>query len=70
MTIRTLTKFRNQDATIDLNHRLRDLVTKGVFFGGQVTPVSGSLEVDVQPLAAIERNIAGPVRRSSQYRHQ
>ena len=50
--LRTLTRYRNPDQTSDLNHRLRGLITKGVFTGGQVTPIAGILEVDVQPFAA------------------
>lgn len=53
MTVRTLTKFRNPDRTSDLNERLSTLINKGVFSGGQVTPVAGSLAVDVQPFSAI-----------------
>lgn len=50
--LRTLTRFRNPDLTSDLNHRLRNLVSKGVFFGGQVLPVAGTLDVQVQPFAS------------------
>jgi hypothetical protein len=53
MALRTLTKFRNPDITTDINHRLRRLVRKGVFFGGQVVPVAGSLTVSIQPFAAM-----------------
>lgn len=48
MTIRTLTKFRNPDITSDINNRLSDLIKKGIFLGGQITPIAGSLEIDVQ----------------------
>jgi hypothetical protein len=53
MALRTLAKFRNPDITSDLNHRMRNLVEKGVFFGGEVAPVANSLQVDVQPFAAM-----------------
>jgi len=53
MALRTLARFRNPDITSDINHRLRDLVTKGVFSGGQVSPVASLLEIDVQPFASI-----------------
>lgn len=53
MPLRTLTRFRNPDLTSDLNHRLRDLVTKGVFFGGQVLPVAGTLDVSVPNFASM-----------------
>ena len=53
MALRTLMKFRNPDTTSDLNHRTRNLIEKGVFFGGTVQPVAGILAVDVQPFAAM-----------------
>lgn len=53
MPLRTLTRFRNPDLTSDLNHRLRNLVNKGVFFGGQVLPVAGTLDVSVPNFAAM-----------------
>jgi len=53
MPLRTLAKFRNTDITSDFNHRLRYLARKGVFFGGQVSPISGQLKVQIQPFAAV-----------------
>lgn len=53
MPLRTLLRFRNPDLTSDLNHRLRDLVSKGVFLGGQVLPVAGTLDVSVPTLGAV-----------------
>ncbi len=53
MPFRTLLKFRNLDVTKDIDDRLRNLVQKGIFFGGQVTPVAGTLQVDIQPFAAM-----------------
>lgn len=53
MPLRTLLRYRNPDLTTDVNHRLRDLVQKGVFSGGLVLPVAGQLRVAVQPFAAV-----------------
>ena len=53
MPFRTLMRYRNPDITSDVNHRLRDLVQKGVFFGGDVIPIAGQLNVQVGNLAAV-----------------
>ena len=53
MPLRTLLRFRNPDLTSDLNHRLRDLIGKGVFLGGNVIPVAGTLTVQIQSLGAV-----------------
>jgi hypothetical protein len=53
MPFRTLMRYRNPDITSDLNHRLRDLVQKGVFSGGDVIPIAGQLNVQVGNLAAV-----------------
>lgn len=53
MPFRTLLRYRNPDITSDVNHRLRNLVQKGVFFGGDVIPIAGQLNVSVGNLAAV-----------------
>ena len=53
MPFRTLLRYRNPDITSDVNHRLRDLVQKGVFFGGDVIPIAGQLSVQVGNLGAV-----------------
>jgi hypothetical protein len=53
MPFRTLLRYRNQDLSSDLNHRLRDLVQKGVFYGGDVIPVASQLNVQVGNLGAV-----------------
>lgn len=53
MPLRTLLRFRNPDVSSDLNHRLRDLVTKGIYSGGQVLPVAATLNVSVTPFGSI-----------------
>lgn len=53
MPLRTLLRFRNPDSTDDLNTRFKGLVSKGIFSGGEVTPIPGSLEVDVALFAAM-----------------
>lgn len=53
MPLRTLLRYKNPDISADVNRRLRDLVTKGVFLGGQVNPVAGTLDVSVPSLGAV-----------------
>jgi len=53
MPKRALLKFRNPDSTKDINDRFSGLFNKGVFLGGQVTPVPGVLRVDVAPFATV-----------------
>lgn len=53
MPLRTLLRYKNPDISADVNTRLRDLVTKGVFLGGQVNPVAGTLDVSVPALGAV-----------------
>ena len=51
--LRTIYKFRNLDATRDMNDRYRDLIQKGIFLGGSVVPVTGQLKVDVAPFKLV-----------------
>jgi len=52
MAITAVLKYQNADSTQDLNSRFEALFQRGVLTGGTITVVSGSLEVDVQPLTA------------------
>lgn len=53
MPFRALLRFRNPDLTTDINRRFQDLIDKGVFYGGEVLPVAGALQVQVQPFGAV-----------------
>ena len=52
MTLTAVLKYRNADSTRDMNSRILALFQRGVLTGGTIVPVSGSLEVDVQPFTA------------------
>ena len=52
MSLRPLLKFQNPDSTRDLNDRFR-VFNKGIFSGGEVQPVAGSLTVKLLPFAAV-----------------
>lgn len=52
MSITAVLKYRNADSTQDMNSRILALFQRGVLTGGTIVPVSGSLEVDVQPFTA------------------
>lgn len=53
MTIKAIFSFQNNDSTADLNSRYADLIKKGFFLGGAVTPVPLQLKVDVAPFKAV-----------------
>lgn len=53
MAITAVLKYRNADSTQDLNSRFQALHQRGVLSGGTISPVSGSLEVDVVPFTAM-----------------
>lgn len=53
MTISAVLKYRNNDSTQEMNSRFVALFQRGVLSGGTIVPVSGSLEVDVQPFTSI-----------------
>jgi hypothetical protein len=48
-----LLKYRNPDKTSDINTRLKTLVTKGIFSGGQVSPVANQLAINVGAFSAV-----------------
>jgi hypothetical protein len=49
MAIRTLLRYRNLDSSKDLNDRYVKLVSPGVFYGGEIVPVSAQLKIDLTP---------------------
>ncbi len=53
MTLRTLLRFQNPDSTQDINDRTRGLFNKGVFSGGGVEAISGTLTVRLTPFASL-----------------
>ena len=52
MAITAVLKYRNVDSTQEMNSRFLALFQRGIITGGTIVPVSGSLEVDVQPFTA------------------
>lgn len=53
MALKAIFRWENNDATRDLNDRFKAFLQRGIFSGGLIIPVSGSLEVDIQPFIAI-----------------
>jgi hypothetical protein len=62
MTLTMGLRYKNPDASADINLRLKDLANKGFVAGGEVTPVSGVFQVNVAPFVCI--NYDGAVIRS------
>lgn len=62
MTLTMGLRYKNPDASADINLRLKDVAKKGFVSGGAVTPVSGVLQVSVAPFVCI--NYDGAVVRS------
>ena len=52
MAIKAIYRFRNPDSTQEMNQRFRDLIQKGIFIGGNVTPIVGQLKVQTTPFSA------------------
>lgn len=55
-TFKTIFGFRALDLTENLNKMQKDLVSKGIFNGGEVSPVPGELKVSVSPFSAMGAN--------------
>lgn len=53
MPLRPILRFRNPDSTADLNARSKDIAAKGIFIGGDVTPVTSTLQVNVGLFGAV-----------------
>lgn len=53
MTLRAVLDWANQDSTQDLNSRFQALFKRGVLTGGEISPVSGQLQIVLQPFTAI-----------------
>lgn len=62
MTLTMGLRYKNPDASTDINLRLKDVANKGFVAGGDLEPVAGSLEIDVTPFVCI--NFDGAVVRS------
>jgi len=56
MTIRAILDWANQDSTDDLNKRFEALFAKGVLTGGTIVPISGQLQISLQPFTAISQD--------------
>jgi len=53
MAIKVILRYEAPDSTFDLNSRLVKLINKGVFYGGEVTPIVGSLSVRLSAFRAL-----------------
>jgi len=53
MTIRAIYSFETIKSTQDLNDRFAKLFSKGIFFGGEISPITNSLSVRISPFRAI-----------------
>ena len=56
MAIKAIYRFRNPDSTQEMNQRFQDLIQKGIFIGGTVTPIAGQLKVQTTPFSAASRD--------------
>jgi len=53
MALKLVLKWKNPDASADVNLRFKDVFNKGFVTGGTLTPAGGTLEVDVSPFTLV-----------------
>lgn len=56
MALRAIFQWLNNDSTADLNRRFSSVFQKGITEGGLIVPVSGELQVNIQPYVAMTAN--------------
>lgn len=56
MVLNAILEWQNTDSTREMNSRLESLFTRGIFTEGLIVPVTGSLEIDVQPFTAMSND--------------
>jgi hypothetical protein len=52
MAVQAIFEFKNADSTLDLNNRFNGLFSRGIFYGGTVSPGSG-LSISISPFFAV-----------------